>query len=405
MLDIGPITKSLWRNKTGPILIIIQLAVTLGILSNALFIMNQRYEKIQQPTGLVENELLTMEIQKSVESADLKYIIHRDMDIIRADSAVIDATYINAIPLSGSGNSSSYRLFQDSESQRMRGNYFDVSEHALNTLGLTLVEGRDFNEGDVQLSTSLQELIDNRDVRVAIITQSLAKTLFPDESALEKTIYSGANSPPISIIGVVKDMIGSWPYSNMKDQVLFSPTSLVEGRIKYLIRSDEKQREALSLRLMKKLKEADSNRIVRASKSLEEIKAQTYGNDYAMIKILSVVTVLILFVNIFGVVGLTTYWVNQRIKQIGIRRALGATHFDISRYFLVENSVLCVLSVVIGTLFSLAVNSIMMKSYASALLPFSYILYGGLLMIIFTLSSASFPAWQASKVSPAKATG
>src|SRR5690606_15978568 len=145
MLDIMPIIKSLWRNKTGPLLIILQLSLTVAVISNALFVVHDRMENIERPSGIAEEEIFTLWVRRTSPDGDIQDIIAKDMEIIRATSGVIDATPMSSIPLSGSGTSSALRTSLESGAVNFSSAIYELSQHGLETLGATLIEGRNFN--------------------------------------------------------------------------------------------------------------------------------------------------------------------------------------------------------------------------------------------------------------------
>ena len=145
MLDLIPIMKSLWRNKTGPLLIILQLSLTIAVVSTALFVVSERIAKIERPSGLVEKELFKLWMRKNSPDVDMEQIVERDMEIIRATPGVIDATPISSLPLSGGGSSSSLYINPDNKLADFPTAIYEMTDHGLPTLGLTLIEGRNFN--------------------------------------------------------------------------------------------------------------------------------------------------------------------------------------------------------------------------------------------------------------------
>ncbi len=68
-----------------------------------------------------------------------------------------------------------------------------------------------------------------------------------------------------------------------------------------------------------------------------DIRAIAYNSDRGMAILMSAISTILLIITGAGIVGLTSFWVGQRRKQIGVRRALGATRHDILSYFLTEN--------------------------------------------------------------------
>jgi putative ABC transport system permease protein len=101
---------------------------------------------------------------------------------------------------------------------------------------------------------------------------------------------------------------------------------------------------------------------------------------------------------------MASLWVNQRRKQIGIRRAIGARQGDILRYFLVENFLVTTAGVATGTGMALALNQWLIHAIDAARLPLSHVLFGALLLWVLGLGAAFGPAWRAARIAPAVAT-
>lgn len=398
MFETIPIIKSLLRNKTGPILIIIQLAITIAIVSNALFFINQRVEKINRPTGIANEEIVRTWVKANHADADMEYIIKRDLAHIRAMEGVIDATVISAVPLSNSGSASGFQIEPGEDQEDIPANYYQMDEHGINTLGMKLIDGRNFTVGEVEFRkrTDIPKNIN------AIATKKLADKLFPGESALGKTIYDGRLE--IHIIGIVESMLGAWLNWEHTGNALFYPGETLTDSTNYLIRTHKDETEKVMLSVVESLRALDSTRLIVDEKTIETVLKESYSNDYAMIKILSVVVGMLILVNALGIIGLTTFWVNQRRKQIGVRRALGANRLAISRYFILENMILCLVAAAAGSMLAFAASDMMVRRYSVDLLDWPFVPFTGLCILLLTIVAASVPAWQASKISPAEAT-
>lgn len=397
MLDVSPILKSLLRNKTGPLLIIVQLALTIAIISNALFVVNERMDKIARPTGLAENEIIKIWIRRNTPDVDMQAIIERDMNIIRAIPGVIDATPSSGVPLSGGGSSSGFRKVLDTNAPSFTAAYFSTTGRVLATLGLNLIEGRNFRADEESFFSQSDTPI----ATVAIISKALADVMFPDESAVGKTIYMGYTS--LTVVGIVERMMGPWPYADDSLNNVLLPNIQKSDSINYLIRTREDERHMIMHTVVEKLRTLDDSRLVMDENTLEQMKRDYYAGDYAMIKILVLVIFMLIFVNALGILGLTTFWVNQRRKQIGIRRALGATKAAIMRYFLIENLVLVVVSSIIGGFIAYLASSYAVRAYGLELLPWQYIPLTGGCVLFVTLAAAIVPIRKASFISPVEA--
>lgn len=397
MLELSPIIKSLLRNKTGPLLIIIQLALSIAAISNAMFVVSERMEKIDRPSGIVEQETFTMWMRQSSPGIDLQAAIERDMAIIRSTPGVIDATPISSIPFSGSGSSAGMRKELGERVTIYPAANYEISKHGLNALGLNLIEGRNFYDDEVIFFQREQAPTSS----VAIISQHLAQEIFPDESAVGKILYKG--TMPLTVVGVVEQMVSPWSDSDTFNHIILVPTIVKEESINYLVRTGENDRHLIMYSLIEKLRALDNTRLVVDEKTIEQIKRESYADDHAMIKILMVVICMLILVNALGIFGLTTFWVNQRRKQIGIRRALGSTKAGIMCYFMLENLVLVLVAAFLGTVIVYLNSSYMARTYGASLLPWHYIPVTTLFILIITLAAAFVPVRKASLISPVEA--
>lgn len=397
MLDVIPIIKSLWRNKTGPLLIILQLSLTIAVVSTALFVISERITNIERPSGMIEEEIFKIWMRKNSPDADMEQIIKRDMEIIRAMPGVIDATPISSIPLSGGGSASGLSIKPEDRLADFPSAIYEMTDQGLATLGVVLIEGRNFNVNEIIFFARENP----PEHTVAIITKDIAAKMFPDESAVGKTIYTG--KLPLTIIGIVERLMGPWPDSEYATSTTILPAIAKEEAINYLVRTESGQRDAVMHSLLEKLRSIDSTRLVGDEKSIAQIKRESYSSDYAMIKILSFVIFLLTFVNALGIFGLTTFWVNQRRKQIGIRRALGSTKTGVMRYFMLENIVLVVFSVVVGTIIAYVNSSYMVRTQSMETLPITYVFITALFLLLVTMLAAYSPIRKATQISPVEA--
>jgi putative ABC transport system permease protein len=96
-MEIRPILSAMLRNKTGAILIALQIALTLAIVCNAVFIIHDRTTSMARPSGIDEENIfvLTMAAYKPDYNAD--NAAHVDLDLLRGTPGVVDATYSESI--------------------------------------------------------------------------------------------------------------------------------------------------------------------------------------------------------------------------------------------------------------------------------------------------------------------
>ena len=132
--------------------------------------------------------------------------------------------------------------------------------------------------------------------------------------------------------------------------------------------------------------------------------AQFFANDRAMAGMLVGVIVALLTVTGLGIVGLASFWVGQRRRTIGVRRALGATRGDILRYFQTENFLLATFGIVLGMLLAYGISLFLMLHYELPRLPLIYFPVGALALWLLGQLAVLGPALRAANVPPVVAT-
>lgn len=405
-MDIKPIYSALMRNKAGLSLIVLQVAITLAVVCNSLFIILDRAERVSRPSGIDEQNTFIISSLGFATGFDLRQSMREDLDLIRSLPGVKAATTTNTVPTSNGGWSTGLDVQPLDESGQRRAQssalYF-VDEQGADAYGVKLVEGRNFRPEEIA-EFSQDSGIQAQSI---IVTEALAKALYPEGSAVGKPVYGIANdNGTVTIIGVMERMQQPWTGSRTVEQSTLVPTRLLGGEssTRYLVRTEPGQRDRLMREVEEKLQASNSGRIVRSLESVESIRANSYRADRAMMTILFAVMAALILVTGAGIVGLASFWVTRRIKQIGTRRALGARRFNIRGYFQTENGIMVIMGIVLGVLFTYGFNLWLMQQYQAPRLPWFYLPIGAATVFVLGQLAVLGPAGRAAKVPPAVAT-
>ena len=408
-MEFRPILNALMRNKTGLLLIALQVAITLAIVCNSVFIILQRIEKVNRPSGMDETALFTITSLGFAPDFDLRGSLRQDLEALRSIPGVIDATTINSVPLSNGGWSEGITTLPESVPEEQRKNtptaIYILDEHGVNTLGAHLVAGRNFTADDV----SYRSRDDKGTPNSVIVTQALADQLYPDGNAVGKPIYSGLGGKGSSstIVGVLERLQAPWVGWDKVEHAMLVPQyqdGEFDSSSRYLVRTEPGRRDEIMKEAERKLGEINTGRIVRGLRSVEEVRGESYRQDRAMTIVLTTVIFSLLAVTGLGIVGMVSFWVTRRVKQIGTRRALGARRFDIRRYFMIENVIVVGVGIAIGLLLTYGFNLWLMKHYELPRLAWYYAPLGALTVLLLGQLAVFGPATRASRVSPAVAT-
>ena len=104
-MEIRPILSALLRNRAGAILVSLQIAITLAIVVNAIYVTQQRVEKIGRPSGIDDQNIFSFSVTGFEKDFDFQGMVREDMALLRQMPGVVDAAPIQQVPLSGSGSS------------------------------------------------------------------------------------------------------------------------------------------------------------------------------------------------------------------------------------------------------------------------------------------------------------
>jgi putative ABC transport system permease protein len=398
-MELRPILSALRRNPTGALLVALQIALALAIVVNSTYIIVQRVEKIGRDPGIDIANMFYVSFAPTGKDYNAEAAMRDDVGLLRSLPGVLDATTINSIPLSGGGSATTVYTEPDEKGQQGDGNYFEVDEHGLATLGVELIEGRNF---DPSVVTKPEENSGWRPPEV-IVTRAFAKKLFGDGPVVGKSIYDGLGRPT-PIVGVIAHMHGSWVSWQNIDHIMLLPAISDERFAHYLVRTQPGQRDSLMRIAEQRLGEIDNGRIITRVKSLDAIAAGSYADDRAMAVYLTFVIGLLLAISALGIFGLASFNVSTRTKQIGTRRAVGARRLDIVRYFMVENWLVTTTGVVLGCVLALVLGFWLSTTFELPRLKLYYLVGGVALLWAIGLAAAWAPARRAARVSPAVAT-
>jgi putative ABC transport system permease protein len=402
-MGLRPILSAMRRNKFGALLIATQMAVTLAFLANALTLVEQRVAWSDRPSGLDEANIFVIHAENIDDAGRLAARQASDVDALRALNGVVDAYATNMYPLEGGGWIETVNLTADQKTPTAFAAHYMGDDHALHTMGLKLIAGRNFTPDEIVNRT-------DNDLPMPsgfIVSKALAAKLFPQGNALGQPIFV-ENDKPIAIIGIIDRLQGPMTVatgfdSTYSENSVFTPYRLIGERNTYMVRVQPGQLNAVMKAAEAELMRLQGNRILQ-TRSMPEVRADAYRGDHGLIVLLTSICVALLVVTGFGIIGLTSYWVAQRRQQIGIRRALGATRQAIVRYFQTENFMIAAAGAAVGIAFAIALNLWMVRSFEMVRMDNSRAVVGAVIILLLGQFAVLWPALRAASIPPALAT-
>lgn len=389
------------RNSAGPLLVAIQIALTLAIVVNAVYVTQQRVSKIGRDSGIDDQNMFAVPVTSFEKNHDFFAMVRNDVAMLREMPGIIDAAPISQVPLSGGGSSTQFYSLPDKKGDKSAVAYYNIDEHGVKALGVKLGDGNNFSATDMEFREKDAQGFPGK----VLVTRAFAEAMFPKEKGplVGKTFYDD-QSKPLVITGVIEQMHGAWVGWDKLDRVMLVPLVGPGPGIRYLVRTEPGKLDSVMAATEVALRKRDPNRVVGKLRTLQNYKQGSYASDSLMAVTLSVVTGLVLIFSALGIFGLATFNVNTRTRQIGTRRAVGARKRDIVSYFMAENWIVTSLGVLLGCGLALAVGFWLSTQFALPRLNLYFLVGGVAGLWALGQLSAWQPALRAAKVSPAMAT-
>jgi putative ABC transport system permease protein len=404
-IPVRPIVSSLIRHKAGVFILACQVALTLAIVANVMFIITQRIALIMQPSGIDEANIVIVDnhwagsltLDQAHERTDA------DLAALRALPGVIDAYADYTVPIAGPwDNLTGLSLKPGQKSPTSFADPYFADEHAIAAYGLRLIKGRNFETSEVVPGSTDA----SPKVGAIIITEDLSKKLFPAGDALGKTVFM--RGQPRTIVGIVTDVkVPEKGTSNYAFNSVFLPVRVADvAGDPYIVRTLPGAVEHVRRAIAEVLYKTSRLRILDRQEGVQlfhDLRSKAFAIDRGLVILLTTAIIILLLATAGGVIGITTLWVEGRRRALGMRRALGARRRDILAYVLAENFVIVLLGILSGSIIALVADISLMHYLALKSLPPTYITLTSLFVLVLGQCATLPSARRAARVSPVEA--
>jgi putative ABC transport system permease protein len=407
-MDILPIFKTLSRHKVIMWLLMLEIALSCAIVCNGVFLIVQRMQHMDMPSGIAEHDLVQIQQAPIAPPPDRYARAREDLAALQQIPGVQAVGMTNQVPFGGASSNGNVMLTPTQPHPTLNAaTYF--GEDLVPAFGLHLTSGRDLGPDDyVNAGTVLKSLAEGSGKNFpmpTLISQALASRLWPQQNPLGKLIWL-APQANFRVVGVVATLARANAYNTATAQYsMIIPVHMGADKDQsYLLRTRPEDRQRVLAAAVATLKHADPTRVVTHARTYDEIRSDYFKDDHAMAGMVVSVILAVLLVTGLGIVGLASFWVAQRRKQIGIRRALGATRADILRYFQTENFLIVTFGILAGMALAYGLSLWLMMQYELPRLPVSYLPIGAIALWLIGQAAVLGPALRASNVPPVVAT-
>ena len=401
-MNIKALLKSLLLRKFTTGLLVLQLAITLGLFVNSAILALDIQGKVSQSTGLDnENILIVSTHPTSGAYQDLDYfrsIASEDMVKLSELSGVNSVSVTNQIPIrSGGWRRGLYDL--DNPEQGRNDKYLKnvkytmVDANFAETMGFTILAGRLLDSSD-QLDFGSEEK------QNIVITESLKKALYGDESAIGQETSNGF------IVGVIKDIMldPSLPADKQYGFFVNEVMEYIYIARYYVLNVEPGQMDNVRSKVSDTIIGVQAERDIFNVFTMKEQLQRFYRDDQGLADLFLLLCGLMLFVTVISSYAYSQFHISRQKKFIGIRRALGARKKDVLLYVLTENWLVYSLGCLCGVFVAFGFN-ILLSQHITLSKPdvMLFLLVTGVIFISGTLATW-LPAKRTSDIEPVVAT-
>lgn len=419
-MDYGPIFRSFLRHKSRFALTMAQVAMTLAIVVNCVALVLDARKKMGVRTGFDEESLVVgyISFPKTKFRDDCMgrvtwlQKIFNDIRMIHGVRSV-SASTIRA--LTDAPGQLAKPLHSNSEPTLAFLGAVDNS--FADTAGLVVDDGHWFTKEELQESINFFCNIEQKRERFedgkvketfeysVIISRSLGRKLFGEGPLLGK-MFEDPDGDVGRVVGVIRDFYapGGVRYDAQNDLILMPGIGhwYAHGA-QFLVRTDAEETEEVAARISDYVK-SRYNMSHKVARTMSELRELYFGPQRMIVALMGLLVILLVVVASLSISGITSFSIAQRTRQIGIRRALGATTNDILRYFLTEAGIVTVVGLALGSGLSVPLNVIILHLYDGPKLHAGIVAACALFLFFVALGSALPAALRASRISPAIAT-
>jgi len=401
-MQIQPILAALRRHRLATTLIALEIALACAVLCNACFLIANRLAQMQVHSGVDEAALATLHLTgyEAGQAVDLNARVQAGLGRI---AGVQSVSVINAVPFGQHAGTAGITL--DAAGKHFGGvvDFYVGGPGSFKALGLQLVAGGEPQTDDYR---PLNDFIP--DDATVWVTRALAGHLWPDADPLGKEFWMGKSH--FRVGGVLAHLVRPSGGEGGPDTVEWSvfvpaqPGASLAGT--YLLRADPRELPRVLRDARAAMTKIAPDAVVDTlgSQTISDLRQDYFRPDRAMAGMLAGMLAALLLVTALGIVGLASFWVAQRRKQIGIRRAIGATRSDILHYFQTENFLIVSGGIALGMVLAYALNLLLMTQYELPRLPLFYLPVGALVLWGLGQLAVLGPALRAAAVPPVVAT-
>jgi putative ABC transport system permease protein len=392
----GRLTASVRARRFRSGLVVVQVALALVLLHGAGLLIRTLGNVQRVSPGFDPAQLATATVGLPGalyrEPAQWTAFFRRATEALRAQPGVVEAGFINAMPLTGIGYATAFRALDRAEPPRGQMPVADIrvaDEGYFRALRLPVLAGRALTPRDDSLP-------------LVMVNATLASQLWPGGSALGQRLQVHWNDPDrfVTIVGVIRDTPSEGLDRRPRPTIYYAPEGSPASGYTLVVRSavDPASMRGVFQRVIRQL---DPSIAVRNVATMRQTVERSLAARRSPAFLLGLFAALALVIATVGLYGVLAYAVGLRTKEIGVRVALGARPTAVMWLVVRGGLALGGLGVAIGAAAALAATSAL-RDLLFGLEPTDLATFAGVaaLLLAGSVVASWIPAWRASRVDP-----
>jgi putative ABC transport system permease protein len=376
----GVITQGSAGSVFRKVLVVIQFTVSVGMIICTLVVFRQLNYMKNMDQGFDQTNVITLQLDGQLSR---KYPLLKQALLENNDIKYVTST--NTPMGEGSGKV----IFNVESEQGMvqKGVNFAVVDHDfIETLGIKIKDGRDFKQ-DMPSDT----------LYAAVVNETFVKRMAWKEPIGKKVELGDSNTLRARVIGVMKDYHQTGMYNQIESMILVYREL---NNVIYIKLNGKNTQETLSF-IESTWKNLFPDQPYTYTYLTDRFKGQFKADEKRGL-IFTLFTLLAIFIACLGLFGLASYMVEQRTKEIGIRKILGANEAAILKLILKDFMILVGIGIIIAVPIAMYFMNSWLKNYVYRInIGIVLIALSALLTVMLTLITISYKAYQASIMNPA----
>jgi putative ABC transport system permease protein len=388
--------------RTQAVLLVLQIGMTLALLNAAGLMLHSMAKLLSVDPGFRAEGLLTARVslpfyrysEPHQRAAFFRELLQR----LERLPGVESAAAVTNLPFSGSNMMFGFSVVDGADRRASPGDekpsqahYRAVSPGYFSTLGVPLKAGRFLSAGDEAGAPP-----------VVVVNEAFARRFLPDGSPLERRIQvMFGKGDPLRIVGVVGDVRHSSLDKEPEPEMYVPYTQQPWAFMTLVVRTAGDPRRAAAL-LRSEVADLDPDQPVDRVATMEELVADSVARPRFYGVLLGAFALLGLATAVVGVYGLTSHWVNLRLREVGIHMALGAARGRIQGLFLRRPLALALPGLALGGALAYSLSRVLAGLlYGVSSQDPATLLSVAVVLLLSVVFAAWLPARRASRVDPA----